>query len=68
MNKELVYTKLGMALVCAQRVEFLAGSLVNHLKEFDETVYGISSTEFLENSKNRKMQEKLLGKFSISSN
>jgi hypothetical protein len=56
-----LYSRIGMALVSAQRVEFIAGELLQHLTEFDSTVYGISSAEFLSNSDKAKKSRKTLG-------
>ena len=56
-----VYSRIGMALTSAQRVEFVTGELVSHLAEFDTDVYGITSTEFLSNSDKAKKARKTLG-------
>jgi len=42
VDKDFVYSRIGMALVAAQRVEFVTSQLVLHLIEFDRTVYGIT--------------------------
>lgn len=39
-----------MALMSAQRVEFIIGELLKHLMEFDEDVYGIATEAFLDNA------------------
>lgn len=49
-EEDFVYSRIGMALVSAQRVEFVTGELLTHLLEFDQTVYGITTEEFLNNS------------------
>jgi hypothetical protein len=46
----LVYSRIGMALVAAQRVEYLTSQLLIHLAEFDSEVYSITSAEFLSKS------------------
>lgn len=54
VNEDFVYSRIGMALISAQRVEFVTGELLTHLIEFDKEVYGITSSDFLDNSKKSK--------------
>ncbi|RZJ74315.1 MAG: hypothetical protein EOO47_21350, partial [Flavobacterium sp.] len=62
MSKEnFVYSRIGMALISAQRVEFIANELLNYLIEFDRDLYGITSTEFLEKVAKPKNGHKTLG-------
>jgi len=61
IDESYVYTRIGMALVSAQRVEFIAGQLLDHLKEFDEEVYGITPAEFLDRTRAFKRKHKTLG-------
>jgi len=62
MTKEdFVYSRIGMALVSAQRVEYLTGQLLELLVEFDKDVYGITTSEFLEKSAKSKSAFKTLG-------
>lgn len=50
-----------MALISAQRVEFLTGELLKHLEEFDKEIYGVTSVEFLSQSAKSKNAIKTLG-------
>jgi hypothetical protein len=62
MTKEdFLYSRIGIALLSAQRVEFLTGQLLEYLIEFDKDVYGFTSTEFFEKSKKSKSAFKTLG-------
>jgi hypothetical protein len=56
-----VYTKVGMALISAQRVESITKDVLNHLKEFDKDVYGITTNDFLNNSEKSKKARLMLG-------
>ena len=52
MNREsydenVVYNKMGRALLAAQRTEFLTGEILKLLAEFDEELYQLTSKEFL---------------------
>jgi hypothetical protein len=47
IDKDLVYTRMGMALVSAQQVEFITNQLIAPLREFDKDIYGITGEEFL---------------------
>ncbi|MDP1622795.1 MAG: hypothetical protein Q8M08_10710 [Bacteroidales bacterium] len=60
-DENYVYSRIGMALISAQRVEFLTGKLLENLTEFDKTVYGITTSEFLEHSSKSKDAVKTLG-------
>jgi hypothetical protein len=60
-DEDYVYSKIGMALISAQRVEFITGKLLEVLTEFDKTVYGITTSEFLEHSSKSKNAVKTLG-------
>ena len=60
-DEDYVYSRIGMALISAQRVEFLTGKLLENLIEFDKTVYGITTAEFLEHSSKSKDAVKTLG-------
>lgn len=46
-NSDLVFSKMGRALLAAQRIEFLAGEILKFLAEFDEELYHLTSDEFL---------------------
>jgi len=62
MTKEdFVYSRIGMALTSAQRVEFLTGKLLEILIEFDKDVYGITTDKFLEKSAKSKSAFRTLG-------
>jgi len=60
-DETFVYSRIGMALISAQRVEFITSKLLEHLIEFDSSVYGITSEEFLDSSKKSKNTRKTLG-------
>lgn len=60
-KEDLVYSKIGAALVSAQRVEFLAGQILELLEEYGE-VYGIMTEDFTSNSEHsKKLRKKTLG-------
>lgn len=59
-NHAFVYSRIGMALISAQRVEFIAGSIVEQLTEFGE-IYDILTPDFLSNSIKSKKNRKMLG-------
>ena len=61
ITETTLYSKIGMALISAQRVEFITSQLLEHLKEFDDSVYGITSIEFLSNSKKTQKTNRTLG-------
>lgn len=61
IDKNLVYTRIGMALVSAQRVEFITNQLVSHLSEFDKDIYGITGEEFLAASPKANLARATLG-------
>ncbi|OQP61900.1 hypothetical protein A3860_29830 [Niastella vici] len=62
MTKEdFVYSRIGMAITSAQRVEFIASQLLNHLVEFDKDLYGITTVEFLDKAAKSKSGKKTLG-------
>lgn len=56
-----VYSRMGMALLSAQRVEYITTQLLALLVEFDSTVYKITTPEFLANSTKAKKARKMLG-------
>lgn len=60
-KEDVVYSKIGAALVSAQRVEFIAGQILELLEEHGE-VYGIMTEDFTSNSeKSKKIRKKTLG-------
>ncbi|WP_129020674.1 hypothetical protein [Edaphocola flava] len=60
-KEDVVYSKIGSALVSAQRVEFLSGKLLELLEE-DGAVYGIMTEDFTSNSeRSKKLRKKTLG-------
>lgn len=60
-KEDVVYSKIGAALVSAQRVEFIAGQILALLEEHGE-VYGIMTEDFTSNSeKSKKIRKKTLG-------
>jgi hypothetical protein len=60
-EEDFVYSRIGMALVSTQRVEFITGQLLELLQSFDKDVYGITSAEFLEQTEKSKKSIKTLG-------
>ena len=61
--ENLVYSRIGMTLVSAQRVEFITRELVDHLIEFDKSLYGITTDKFLNNSTtSKKLRKQTLGR------
>ena len=62
IDKDFVFSRIGMALISTQRVEYFATILTSHLKEFDERVYGITGPQFLEKSKKANLARATLGK------
>lgn len=60
-KEDVVYSKIGAALISAQRVEFLAGQILEFLEEYGK-VYGIMTEDFTSNSdKSKKLRRKTLG-------
>lgn len=60
-KEDVVYLKIGAALVSAQRVEFISGQILELLEEHGE-IYGIMTEDFTSNSeKSRKVRKKTLG-------
>lgn len=62
IDKDFVFSRIGMALISTQRVEYVATQLTAHLKEFDESVYGITGPQFFEKSKKANLARATLGK------
>lgn len=56
-----VYQRIGMALISAQRVEFLTGKILEHLAEFNHYFTMITSEEFLANTAKALRARKTLG-------
>ena len=50
IDDTFAYSRIGMALISAQRVEFMACELVDHLIEFDKDIYEITTSIFLDSS------------------
>ena len=61
LSDDYVYTKIGMALVSAQRVEFITGRLLEVLEILDSGAYKITTSEFLERTAKSKKAIKTLG-------
>ena len=59
INERLVYTRIGMALISAQRVEFVTGQLLEHLKDFDKYLYGLTPAEFLDDRRHDRKHKTL---------
>ncbi|UON81149.1 hypothetical protein MUK70_18990 [Dyadobacter chenwenxiniae] len=61
INRADVYSKIGMALISAQRVEFVSGELLKVLENFDGGGYRVTTIEFLEKSAKSQKTFKTLG-------
>ncbi|MCU0421658.1 MAG: hypothetical protein MUC81_02515 [Bacteroidia bacterium] len=61
LNQQTVYQRIGMALVCAQRVEFITESLISLLVVYDEIMFEITGAEFFSNSSKATKSRKMLG-------
>lgn len=60
-KEDIVYSKIGAALISAQRVEFVAGQLLELLEEHGQ-IYGIMTEDFTNSSeKSKKLRKKTLG-------
>jgi len=60
-KEDTVYSKIGMALISAQKVEFIAGLILGFLEEHGE-VYDIMTEDFISHSeKSKKVRKKTLG-------
>jgi len=59
-DEAFVYARIGMALISAQRVEYITGQLLEHLAEFDNELYNITAEDFLY-QKGLKKPKKTLG-------
>jgi hypothetical protein len=60
-KEDVVYSKIGAALISAQRVEFIAGQLLQLLEEHGQ-IYGIMTEDFTSSSeKSKKLRKKTLG-------
>jgi hypothetical protein len=68
VDENFVYSRIGMALVSAQRVEFVAGQILDHLVEFDKSVYGVTTDEFLSKSAKPGKATKTLGQIFVMLN
>lgn len=60
-KSDFVYSRIGMAQISAQRVEYITGQLLDYLVEFDSLFYGITTSEFLQQSAKSKKAFKTLG-------
>jgi hypothetical protein len=61
VNEDFVYSRIGMALISTQRVEFITEKLLEVLGLYDSTIYSITTEEFLKFSKKSKNGVKTLG-------
>lgn len=61
IKPQVVYERIGIALVSTQRVEFVSKNLVKYLKLIDRELTGISSSEFLKQTPNIEK----LGKYTL---
>ena len=60
-KEDVIYSKIGAALISAQRVEFIAGQLLELLEEHGQ-IYGIMTEDFTSSSeKSKKLRKKTLG-------
>ncbi len=56
-----LFKRLGMALINAQRVEFVTGEMLKYLAELDEEFFGITTEDFLTQSKKSIRPKMTLG-------
>lgn len=62
MTKEdFVYSRIGMALISVQRVEYVTGQILEYLSEYDKSLYGITTDEFLKQVAKSKNGKRTLG-------
>jgi hypothetical protein len=61
IEQDFVFSRIGMALVSAQRVEFITNQLIDHLREFDKDIYGLTGQEFLDSSQKSNLARITLG-------
>ena len=61
VDEDYVYSRIGMALISSQRLEFITGHLLEHLIEFDKDIYGITTEEFFQQSSKSKQVVRTLG-------
>jgi hypothetical protein len=60
-KEDVVFSKIGSALISAQRVEFVTGRILEVLEEYGE-IYGIMTEDFISTSqKSKKVRKKTLG-------
>lgn len=60
-KNDFVYSRIGMALISAQRVEFITGKLIEYLIEFNQTFTMLTTEEFLEKTAKSKNGKRTLG-------
>ncbi|WP_304343964.1 hypothetical protein [Chryseobacterium koreense] len=60
-KQDFVYLKIGMALISAQRVEFITAKLIEYLSEFNQTFAFLTTEEFLEKTAKSKNGKRTLG-------
>lgn len=61
IDKDFVFSRIGMALISTQRVEYITNQLVTHLNEFDKDIYGITGKEFLATTQKANLARATLG-------
>ncbi len=61
INPDKVFSKMGRALLAAQRVEFITGNILNYLAEFDEDLHNLTSEEFMKLAGRSKKKKITLG-------
>lgn len=60
-EKDFVFSRVGMALISAQRVELITGKLLEYLIEFNNLYATITTIEFLEKTAKSKNGKRTLG-------
>lgn len=60
-KNDFVYSRIGMALISAQRVEFVTSKLLENLVEFSDAYSMLTTVEFLEKTANSKNGKRTLG-------
>lgn len=60
-ERDFVYSRIGMAIISAQRAEYVAGQVLEYLIEYDKELYGLTTSEFLEKAAKSKNGKRTLG-------
>lgn len=61
-DKDFVFSRIGMALISAQRVEYIADEIVRYLNEHDRSFYRLTTEDFMSTSTKAVKSKMTLGK------